>query len=237
MRRLSKTVNRYCFSGRIPPIFWSGIVTLLSVVVWSLLSDVTAREPRDQGSSIIVLEDFSKFETDGFPQGWHTSRNESATRKAYVVKSEQEGPFLRATGIDDQMRIYKKTPTWNPKEYPIVTWRWRLRSVPPDTELLAAVFLSLDQDFIFVPVSTKYTWHARGPVGSLKEGGLFGPAEILIRSGFQPVGQWQVERVNAYEDFKKIHKHEPATRAWGISLVAGRGVEVDFGPIEAGIQP
>ena len=58
---------------------------------------------------------------------------------------------------------------------------------------------------------------------------------ILVAIGvafkFLPIGQWVEERVNAYEDFKRIHQHEPAEQAWGISIQGGPGVEVDFGPI------
>ena len=183
-----------------------------------------------QGASVAVqvLEDFSKAELDGFPVGWQASRNESVTRKAYVVTRDGEQSLLRTKGVDAQMRIFKRV-AWNPKEYPIVTWRWRLRAVPSSGEIWAAVFVSLDTDLLIIPVSTKYTWASAGTVGSVKEGGLLGAAEVVVRSGPQPIGQWVEERVNAYADFLKIHNHEPAPTAWGISLVTGPGVELDFG--------
>ncbi len=152
-------------------------------------------------AAVQVLEDFTRAEPDGFPVGWHASRNESVTRKAYVV--------ARVT----------------------VAWRWRLRAVPSTNEAWAAVFVSLDTDLLVIPVSTKYVWASAGSVGTVKEGGLFGAAEVVIRSGSQQVGQWVEERVNAYADFLKVHNHEPAPTAWGISLVTGPGVELDFGRI------
>jgi len=45
------------------------------------------------------------------------------------------------------------------------------------------------------------------------------------------MGQRGEDRVNAYADFLKIHGHEPASIAWGISLVTGPGVELEFGRI------
>ncbi len=59
----------------------------------------------------------------------------------------------------------------------------------------------------------------------------FSSTEMVIRSGPHPIGEWVEERVNVYEDFLKIHQHEPAAHAWGISLLGGPGVEIDFGPI------
>ncbi len=177
-----------------------------------------------------VLEDFSQGEPDGFPQGWQASRNEAATRKAYTLHQEGAQSFLRTTGISDQMRIFKRV-AWDPKEYPIVTWRWRLRSAPSGDGPFAAVFVSLDTDLLVIPVATKYLWTARGNVGAVQEGGLFGAAEVVVRTGSHPIGQWVEERVTAYADFLKIHNHEPAPQAWGISLVTGPGVELDFGSI------
>jgi hypothetical protein len=191
---------------------------------------VTGQSSPSPNPTVQVLEDFSKAEPDGFPQGWQASRSEAATRKAYTTQREGDRAFLRTKGIDNQMRIFKRM-AWNPKEYPIVTWQWRLRSAPSGEGPLAAVFVSLDTDLLVIPISTKYMWTMSGNVGAMKEGGLFGAAEMAIRVGAQPIGQWVEERVDAYADFLKIHRHEPAPQAWGISLVTGPGVELDFGNI------
>jgi hypothetical protein len=201
---------------------------LIFLALFILSGDVATGQ--SASTSLQVLEDFSRAEPDGFPVGWQASRNESVTRKAYVVARDGEQSMLRTKGVAAQMRIFKRV-SWNPKEYPTVTWRWRLRAAPSTNEAWAAVFVSLDTDLLVIPVSTKYIWASEGSVGTVKEGGLFGAAEVVIRSGSQPVGQWVEERVNAYADFFKIHNHEPAATAWGISLVTGPGVELDFGRI------
>ena len=84
---------------------------------------------------------------------------------------------------------------------------------------------------MFIPVTTKYVWSRTKPVGTITEGGMSSASEIVMRNGTAPVGEWVDERVNAYVDFKRIHNHEPADKAWGVSLLAGPGVEVDFGTI------
>lgn len=214
-------------SGSVPGLATSCLVS--AALMWGGVVMGQAA-PAQSGNAGPILEDFSKAEADGFPQGWQASRSEAATRQAYMVHREGEETFLRTKGVHDQMRI-KKRIAWDPKEFPFVTWRWRLRSAPPGNELIAALFVSLDTDLLVIPIATKYAWHPSGTPGAVKEGGLFGAAEILVRAGSQPVGQWVEERVNAYSDFLKIHKHEPAPKAWGISLVTGPGVELDFGRI------
>lgn len=176
----------------------------------------------------IVLEDFQAKDAQGFPSGWKAQRNESRARETYRISAEGDLNFLSARGADQ--RVYKRI-AWDPRATPIVTWRWRIKSVPAQADLIAAVFISLDTDLLIIPVATKYVWSGTKPVGTVTEGGVFDASEIVLRSGPRPVGEWIEERVNAYEDFKRIHKHEPAEKAWGISLLAGPGVEVDFGPI------
>lgn len=208
------------------------VLAVLALACVLASSDAVAAGPSASSSTPVelVVEDFSQGDADGFPQGWQASRSEAATRKAYVIHRDGAQSFLRTTGINDQMRIFKRV-AWNPKDYPIVTWRWRLRSAPSGDGPLAAVFVSLDTDILVIPVSTKYLWAAQGNVGAIKEGGFLGAAEVMVRAGSHLIGQWVEERVHAYEDFLKIHKHEPAPQAWGISLVTGPGVELDFGRI------
>jgi hypothetical protein len=177
-----------------------------------------------------VLEDYQVKDVDGFPAGWKAQREESRARKQYTVQSEQGMTFLAARNADQ--RVYKRI-AWDPKAMPVVTWRWRVKRAPASAEPIAAVYISLDTDLWVIPVATKYVWSQTKEVGTVTAGGLFDAAEIVLQKGSKGFGEWIEQRVNAYEDFKRIHGHEPAPQAWGISLLGGPGVEVDFGPIVA----
>ena len=185
-----------------------------------------------QGQAL-VLEDFKGKEADGFPSHWEheSQRSQSKGREAYKVQSEDGDDFLSAK--DAGQRIKKKKIDWDPKAFPVLTWRWRLLKAQTGAEPLAAVYASLDTDLLFIPVFTKYVWSASKPEGTFTEGGMFSGSELVVQSGTTVLGQWVEERVNVYEDFKKIHGHEPAAKAWGISIVAGPGVEIDIGPLTA----
>lgn len=184
-------------------------------------------------SQSLVLEDFQVKEADGFPSNWEheSQRSQSKGRDAYKVQAENGVSFLAAK--DAGQRIKKKKIDWDPKALPVLTWRWRLQKATTDTEPIAAIYASLDIDLMFIPVFTKYVWSATKPEGTLTEGGMFSGSEIVVQSGTKEVGQWFEERVNVYEDFKRIHRHEPASKAWGISIIAGPGVEIDFGSMVA----
>ena len=200
----------------------AGLLALLMVAAGPL----AAQQER------LVLEDFQAKEADGFPSSWdhESQRSHSKGREAYKVQSENGTNFLSAK--DAGQRIKKKKIDWDPKAYPVLTWRWRLNKAADGAEPLAAIYASLDTDLMFIPVFTKYIWSATKPEGTLTEGGMFSGSEIVVQSGTQ-VGQWVEETVNVYEDFKRIHQHEPAAKAWGISIIAGPGVEIDFGPMVA----
>ena len=177
----------------------------------------------------LVLEDFRSKDDQGFPTKWEAQRSKARAQQSYAIQAEKDGPFLAAK--EANQRVFKKIG-WDPKAMPIVTWRWRLKTAPPpESDPIAAVFISLDTDLLVIPVATKYVWSQRKVEGTITEGGLFGASEIVRRTGVEPIGKWVEERVNAYEDFKRLHQHEPAENAWGISLLAGPGVEIDFGPI------
>lgn len=184
-------------------------------------------------SQSLVLEDFQTKDAEGFPLNWEheNQRSQSKGRDAYKVQTEDGVSFLAVK--DAGQRIKKKKIDWDPKAFPVLTWRWRLQKATTDTEPIAAMYASLDTDLMFIPVFTKYVWSATKPDGTFTEGGIFSGSEIVVQSGTKAVGEWFEERVNVYEDFKRIHKHEPAAKAWGISIIAASGVEIDFGSIVA----
>ncbi len=207
----------------------SGFVVLSGLVVATIALTGSAI---GQGQTL-VLEDFRAKDSGGFPLNWdhENQRSQTKGREAYKVQAEDGVSFLSANNAGQ--RIKKKKIDWDPKAYPVLTWRWRLNKTAEGTEPLAAIYASLDTDLIFIPVFTKYIWSATKPEGAMVEGGMFSGSEIVVQSGAKEVGQWIEERVNVYEDFKRIHQHEPAPKAWGISIIAGPGVEIDFGPIVA----
>jgi len=209
---------------------------LVMIVGVNALSLVWVEMSFGQGSSgdSILIEDFRKPDERGFPQGWGAQRSVVTAHETYMIQEEEGVSFLRAQKASQ--RVYTKQMKWDPKTHPVLVWRWRLQAIPEGEEFIAAVYPSLDTDLMFIPVNTKYVWSATLPVGSIKEGGMFSSTEIVIRSGAGPLGEWVEERVNVYEDFLKIHNHEPAPLAWGISLLGGSAVEIDFGSIRVEAQ-
>ena len=84
---------------------------------------------------------------------------------------------------------------------------------------------------MFIPYSPNTSGAPAKPVGTFVEGGMFSGSE-LVAERVLPVGEWVEERVNVYEDFKRIHEALPE-KAWGIRCLLPR-VEIDFGAVTVG---
>ena len=213
--------------------FWLNLLLLVMSLVFIgtglSVGGVSVGYAQQDATAGTVLEDFKNPNEKGFPQNWEAQRSTVTAHETYLIQEEAGHSFLAAKNANQ--RVYTKQISWDPQKYPVLSWRWRARVVPEDAEFIAAIYPSLDIDFMFIPVNTKYLWSATLPVGTVKEGGMFSSTEMVIRSGAEPLGEWVEERINVYEDFLKIHNHEPAEKAWGISLLGGPGVEVDFGSI------
>ncbi len=214
----------------------SGTVWIAGVFGIALVAGWGAPMGVAHAAGQLVLEDFRAKEADGFPANWENESQRSAAkaRSAYKVQTDDSGGYLAVRDADQ--RIKKKKIDWDPKAFPVLTWRWRLVKAPPTGDPLAILYVSLDTDFYFIPVFTKYVWSVSKPEGTLVEGGMFSGSEMVVQSGAKPIGEWVEETINVYQDFKKIHQHEPAPKAWGISIFCPPGVEIDFGPIVASAQ-
>ena len=166
-----------------------GAIAVLSLVGLSTVVG-GSRSVYAAESGVLVLEDFQSADQDGFPVDWQheNQRSQAKGRDAYKIQTEDGKKFLAAK--DAGQRGKKRKIDWDPKVYPVLTWRWRLHKAPSNSEPVAALYASLDTDLMFIPVFTKYIWSAGKPVGTFVEGGMFSGSELVVQSGVLPVGDW-----------------------------------------------
>lgn len=174
----------------------------------------------------VVLEDFSHPDEKGLPKGWIAQNENPDPAQVYQIKKEGERFHLSANGRPN--RLFKKMK-WNPNEYPFLSWKWRMMSIPvdPQKERRASVYVSLDRDLFGIPKITKYLWSSLAPVGEEVSGGFFGASTIVVRSGAAQAGEWVTETINVLEDFKRLHGGEsPPDEAYGIGIMTS--IEAEF---------
>lgn len=144
-----------------------------------------------------------------------------------VVKACSEGS---ASGLTKEVKI-------DPREYPIVRWRWKVENVLKNSDVNrregddypARLYITFEYDpdkvglskklkykagraiFGDIPIAAlNYIWETNTPVGTIVENAFTDFAQmIVVESGLQKVGAWIDEERNLYEDYKKAFRDEP----------------------------
>lgn len=199
----------------------TGVVALGFLLLYS--------EPPPAFSEIpgTLLEDFASF-----PQHWKVKNDDPRAEEIYRVVSEKPAPYLAATvGAQPGVRIFKYV-SWDTRAFPVITWKWRLKSFPSDKRRSVAFYVSIYRDSFGIPTIVKYLWSTQEPVGTVREGGLFGATEIVIRSGSAPdPTEWVTARVDAVADFQQIYGQDPNPEGVGIGVTVGMGLEADIADV------
>lgn len=177
----------------------------------------------------IVIEDFNAWKVGGFPEDWKAYRgDDNYVRKLYKIQEEAGNRYLKAQDDGTSIIIRKRLESWNPHEYPILSWRWRARALPKGgnereetkNDSAVAIYVVLDQNFLRIPKTLKYVWSTTLPVGTeYRRDGIGRPHVIVLRSGPDRLGQWVSESVNVREDFIRVFGKEPPTSAVGIGIL------------------
>lgn len=174
-----------------------------------------------------VLEDFSPGGVGAFPAGWYWRGKDDAKPKRYVVREEDGRRFLNAKDDSQSVVIIKKV-SWRLRDYPVLTWRWRVKSLPPGgdervgekNDSAAGLYVVFSQNWLGIPKQIKYVWSTTLPAGTVADRKLIGrPRVLVLRSGQTGVGEWKAERVNLLEDYRRIWGGEPEERTVGIAIL------------------
>ncbi len=147
-----------------------------------------------------LLEDFATF-----PEQWKIKDDNPRAAEVYRVASDESGPYLTASvGDKPGVRIFKYV-SWDTRSHPVVSWKWRLKSFPPDKRRSVAFYVSIYRDSFGIPTIVKYLWSTKEPVGTIREGGFFGATEIVVQSGAAPDPDgWVIARVDARHAYREF---------------------------------
>jgi hypothetical protein len=174
-----------------------------------------------------LIEDFASF-----PEQWKIKDDNPRAAEIYRVASEAAGPYLAANvGAAPGVRIFKYV-SWDTRAFPVVTWKWRLKSFPTDKRRSIAFYVSVHRDVFGIPTIVKYLWSTQEPVGTVRPGGFFGATEIVIQSGASPdPDAWMTARVDAVADFEELYGEVPNADGVGIGVTVGMGLEADIADV------
>jgi len=214
---------------------WRRIWQCVLVVMGILIAPVAARA---ESPSVIEVAKFSSGRVgQTMPDGWkplifkkipkHTSYEVVKDGGVTIVKAVSEAS---ASGLIKPVMI-------DPKEYPIVRWRWKVDNVLRGSDVAlkegddfpARLYITFEYDpdkvsfgkkfkfkagqvlFGDIPIAAlNYIWDTKAPIGTIVENAYTNFAKmVIVESGTQKVGIWIDEERNIYEDYKKAFGEEP----------------------------
>ena len=166
----------------------------------------------DEAAGIRQVEDFSRFKAGTFPEGWKARGGDGS--KVYRVKADRES-YLEAKAISSAVTIAKKFE-YDLKEYPFLSWHWRVLELPrggderykKTGDSAAGIYVIFPG--LIRPDNIKYVWSASLPVSTTTKSPYNSKTKIVVlRNQSSPLGTWVSEKVNAYEDYKRLFGREP----------------------------
>jgi hypothetical protein len=183
-----------------------------------------------------------KFSTaavgQGLPDGWkpltfkkiekHTTYTLVKDDSIVVIKAVAEAS---ASGLTREIKI-------NPKEYPIVQWRWKVMNIlkrgdvhkKEGDDYPARIYVTFEYDpsklsFFertkyeairllygeYPPLAAiNYIWESKAPIGTMVPNPFTDRVMMfVVESGSSKLNQWVNEERNIFEDYKKAFGQEP----------------------------
>jgi len=193
---------------------------------------------RAEAPSVIEVAKFSSGTVgQTMPDGWKPLTFKKIPKQTlYELVKDGENVVVKAlsdasaSGLTKEVRI-------DPKEYPIIRWRWKVENLLKHSDVNrkggddypARLYVTFEYDsdkvsfgkklqfkagralFGDIPIAAlNYIWETKTPVGTIVENAYTDFAKmVIVESGTQKVGMWIDEERNIYEDYKKAFGEEP----------------------------
>ncbi|MBL7995267.1 DUF3047 domain-containing protein [bacterium] len=179
--------------------------------------------------SVFTIDNFTANEEGDYPKQWGWRKKDDdyirANRRLYFIQKENEDAYLSSETSDASVALVKPF-SYHIKEYPYLSWRWRLREFSAGGETdryqtqITEVAVIFYQNWLGMPVTLHYVWDpAASPCATIiKEGLMIDSYAKVIRNESNPSNEWFVENVNPFEDYVRIFGEDPPEQIIGIYL-------------------
>ena len=211
-------------------VFVAGTVATLCVLVAGI---VVAEVP-----ALLEVGKFSAAPVgQALPDGWKPLTFKKIPKQT-VYELIKDGDAVVVKAVSDASASgLTKAVNIDPKEYPIVRWRWKVENVLKHSDVSrkdgddypARLYITFAYDpdkvslgkklkfktgqaiFGDIPIAAlNYIWDTKTPIGTIVENAYTDFAQmVVVESGTQKVGRWVSEERNIYEDYKQAFGEEP----------------------------
>lgn len=164
-----------------------------------------------------IIEQFSDRSMIGDQMnGWQEKSFVGHTRYSII---EQDNNYVLHARADSAASGLFKEIKYDPKEWPILSWRWKVIQLPEKGDARfketddygARVYVVFPHFLKWKTKTISYIWARKLPKGEhIPNPWLPKNAVMLaVQSGPDSLGRWITEKRNVYQDFKRIFGSEP----------------------------
>ena len=179
---------------------------VLLLTCWGMLT-TTALAAGD----VRIIDDFEH----GLAPGWTAKSFKGET--LYRVVAEDGNHVLAADSRDSASGLVYKID-YDPKNWPILTWRWKVEKVlsagdahtKAGDDYPARIYVVFPHWFFPLTKSLNYIWANKLPAGDMVPNPFTANAMMIaVESGAAKAGQWVTERRNIVEDYRRAFGSDP----------------------------
>ena len=200
--------------------FVIGVLVVLALALPGMLL-APATVPAEDDCKLV--DDFARTPVGEFPAAWKARKDSG--REVYKVAEDGGKRLLRAVSRGAGIQAAREVPDWDLNTYPVLAWSWRPREFPKGADerqastndSVLAVYMLVPYSRIAGPKAVKYIWSEKVPVGThlTSNNGL--TQVRVLRSGGG--GEWQQEKVNVLEDYRKYFDARETPKPIGIAVL------------------
>jgi hypothetical protein len=181
-----------------------------------------------EDAPFVILEDFEDDTVGQLPVGWQWKSQDDRKRKPYKVEQEQDNKYLAARDEGESV-IIAKDVKWDLREYPYVSFRWRVHEIPEGADerfnkkvdSAAGVYFVYRELLGLIPQSVKYVWSSTLPVGStMQRSGLGKPWMVVAETGTDSIGEWRTYVFDLAQAYRDTFGGRPPREAVAIGILS-----------------
>jgi hypothetical protein len=175
----------------------------------------------------LVLEDFEGGVVGEMPANWKARGFEQGKRPPYWIEEEDGNRFLRAEDRGQNVMLYKEV-RWDARDYPYISFRWRIRAVPEGADerveeradSAAGLYVSYRRKLGLVPESVKFVWSGSVAAGSsFRRPGIGMPWTVVAGSG-PADSTWRTFMFRTEDVYRETFGKDPGNRPLGIAVLS-----------------
>ena len=185
----------------------------------------------------MVLGNFSQ-QVKTLPESWMPLTFGSIEEyTSYTLVSDQDTKVIKAESNESASGL-RKNISFNPKEYPYLSWRWKVNKAIPGTDVrsksgddyAARVYVMFKYDLKDLPeeeqsriswykffngelpplATLNYIWANKMAVGNIVSSPYTNRVKmVILKNKDSALQEWHIEERNIYEDYKKAFGEEP----------------------------